>query len=71
MSEAQVHIIVSPTPAFTVTTGMQGPPGPAGDGLIGDYRFIPNQLIPGDHVEFTGAAWTNVHKTTLSDGGNF
>lgn len=82
MSAVPVQVVVTPSPQVavevagavpvTITAGIPGPPGPPGEALLAGYFFAPTQqLAPGDHVEFTGAAWTNVHKTTLSDGGNF
>lgn len=60
--------------------GIQGPVGPIGpqgeQGLpgaanLGGYSVAASNLQQGDHLEFSGAAWVNTHKTTLTDGGNF
>lgn len=52
-------------------TGATGPQGPAGEALISGYSVQTASLATGDHLEFAGASWINVQKTTLSDGGNF
>ena len=81
MSVTPVQVVVSPSPIVavevsgvtpvTVTTGIQGPPGPPGEALIAGYTVLPINLAPGDHLEFSGMAWINVHKKSISDGGNF
>lgn len=81
MSDAPVQVIVAAAPLVevevaaiapvAVLSGVQGPPGPPGEARLAGYSVITTQLVPGDHVEFTGAAWTNIHKFTLADGGNF
>jgi hypothetical protein len=51
--------------------GEQGIQGPPGDNYLGGAIVAPVNLSTGDHLEFSGSSWVNVHKTTLSDGGNF
>lgn len=79
-SDAPAPIVVTPEIAgfavgvgseplpLTVQAFMQGVPGP---NTIGGYSISVAQLGGGDHLEFSGSAWVNVAKTTLSDGGNF
>lgn len=51
--------------------GPMGPAGPPGEALLAGHLFIPTNLSSGDHIEYGGQTWTNVHKSTISDGGNF
>lgn len=52
-------------------TGPIGPAGPAGESSAAGFPIQTTNLVTGDHLEFSGNNWINVHKTTLSDGGNF
>lgn len=66
--------LVSATPTTSVVyvaTGAQGPPGLPGESVIAGHTVVVSNLSTGDHIEFTGLNWANIHKTTLSDGGNF
>lgn len=81
MSVVPVQVVVAPSPIVavdvtgaipvTITTGMQGPPGLPGEAVIAGHTVVVSNLSPGDHIEFTGVNWYNVHKTSISDGGNF
>lgn len=50
---------------------IQGSKGDPGNNEIGGYGFSILDLESGHHLEFSGSAWINVPKQTLSDGGNF
>lgn len=53
-----------------ITEGLQGPPGPSG---IDGYPV--SVILPGDGDLLTfntnNSIWTNVNRTSVSDGGNF
>lgn len=52
--------------------GEPGPPGEPGGSLIAGYGFVADgSLQAGDYLEFSGEAWTNKSKSTITDGGNF
>lgn len=51
--------------------GQPGQPGPPGEANIAGYGFNIDQLSQGDMLVFNGSAWSNEHKTSLLDGGNF
>lgn len=76
-SEDDIGIVTVDAENFVVSVGEQGPAGPGGGGSGGNASSIAGapidtiSLTAGDHLEFSGIAWINVHKTTLSDGGNF
>lgn len=53
-----------------ITEGLQGPPGPSGiDGYVVSIA-LPEE---GDLLTFNAnnSIWTNVNRTSVSDGGNF
>lgn len=53
-----------------ITEGLQGPPGPSGiDGYVVSIT-LPEE---GDLLTFNAnnSIWTNVNRTSVSDGGNF
>lgn len=75
-SEDDIGIVTIDAETSVVTVGEQGPAGPGGGGggaasSIGGAPIETAVLIAGDHLEFSGSAWINVSKITLSDGGNF
>jgi len=49
----------------------QGPPGPAGNSLLGDKPVSIHGLATNDLLRYDGAAWTNTPQVQLTDGGNF
>lgn len=53
-----------------ITEGLQGPPGPSGIDGYAVSIAIPEE---GDLLTFNAnnSIWTNVNRTSVSDGGNF
>jgi hypothetical protein len=53
-----------------ITEGLQGPPGPSG---IDGYAVSIALPEEGDLLTFNAnnSIWTNVNRTSVSDGGNF
>ena len=62
---------VTPVTANIVVEGLVGIRGPSGSNNIAGKPVTASGLTQGDHLEFSGEAWVNTHKTTLTDGGNF
>lgn len=65
------EIIVVDDQAEIIVEGIQGPPGPAGDGRIGSYEVALTNLQAGDVLQFGGEKFINAPAPTLTDGGNF
>lgn len=57
--------------AIGAVAGRRGEAGPPGEANIAGYSFNIDQLSQGDMLVFNGSAWSNEHKTSLLDGGNF
>lgn len=56
-----------------ITEGLQGPPGPPGPSGIDGYVVSIALPEEGDLLTFNAnnSIWTNVNRTSVSDGGNF
>lgn len=65
------EIIVVDDQTEIIVEGIQGPPGPAGDGLVGPYQVLLTNLQVGDVLTFGGDKFINTPAPTLTDGGNF
>ena len=80
---APLAVSLAAPPPVALAAGIQGPPGPAGlagpigpvgpvgPSLIGDYPIAVVAPTPGDHLEFAADTWTNVHLSTITNGGSF
>lgn len=71
LSNDDLRVVSLDSERVIVSVGEQGPPGRAGNESIGGFGVATSNLQQGDHLEFSGAAWVNSHKSTLTDGGNF
>ena len=59
------HITAAdPHPQYAMQTQL-------GTVLAGYPVIIDNELLAGDHIEFTGSKWTSINRTKLVDGGSF
>lgn len=56
---------------IATSQGPAGPRGPAGDANVAGYPIDVAELRTGDVLIFSGVAWVNENKVTLTDGGNF
>lgn len=64
-------VLVQETATEIVSEGIQGPPGPPGNNLVGGYNVTLANLQPGDTLTFAGDKFVNTPVTSLTDGGNF
>lgn len=74
----EIHdvLITAPTTGQAlIYDGTVSPPlwknAPVNATNVSGFPVTTTSLTAGDHLEFSGASWVNVAKTTLSDGGNF
>jgi len=77
------NVVVEKPVAYTITTGVVGPPGPqgntgpqgpqglAGEAVIAGYSVTVSGLASDDLLSFNGTNWTNTQPTKLTEGGNF
>ena len=56
---------------LATSQGPAGPQGPPGNSNVGGYPIDVEELRSGDVLIFSGVAWVNENKVTLTDGGNF
>ena len=72
-STSQVVIEAQPVRVIEVAAaaGPPGPKGEPGDASIGGISTEITDIRPGDLLIFSGSAWVNENKETISDGGNF
>jgi hypothetical protein len=56
-----------------ISVGIQGPPGPPGESLIGGYLVSVTNLGNNDLIRFNSATqrWVNIKSSDIVDGGNF
>lgn len=76
LNEIHDVLITAPATGDTIVyDGTVSPPvwknAPVNAASISGFPVSTASLTTGDHLEFAGASWINVAKTTLSDGGNF
>lgn len=70
MSDFEI-VVVEDKPAEIITEGIQGPPGPPGNNLVGGYSVALTNPRPGDLLSFQGDKFVNTPAASLTDGGNF
>lgn len=67
-----VDVTPTPTQVITISRGMVGPVGPAGESNIGGYPIsLAGSPQNYDALMFVSGAWTNVPQLEIADGGNF
>lgn len=71
VSKDETAVVLETREHTVISVGEQGLPGPPGSNYIAGKPVTAASLTQGDHLEFSGEAWVNTHKTTLTDGGNF
>lgn len=77
------NVVVETPVAYTITTGIVGPPGPqgaqglqglqgpSGEGTIGGIAVAVAGLTSNDLLYFDGINWANTQPAKLTEGGNF
>jgi len=70
MTDFQI-VVIEEQPAEIVSEGIQGPPGPSGNNLVGGYSVALINPQVGDLLSFAGDKFINKPAESLTDGGNF
>lgn len=70
-TEEATVVVLDEQPTEIISEGMMGPPGPPGDGLVGNLPVVFFNLQPGDVLSFGGDKIINTPAASLTDGGNF
>ena len=70
MSDFEIIVTEDKAPEI-ITEGVQGPPGPPGNNLVGGYTVALINPQPGDVLSFGGDKFVNTPAANLTDGGNF
>lgn len=64
-------VVVEQPPSEIISEGIQGPPGPPGNNLVGGFNVVLSNPLPGDLLSFSGDKFINTPPANLTDGGNF
>ena len=70
-TEETTVVVIEDAPTEIISEGIQGPPGPPGNGLVGGYSVDLVNPQPGDILSFSGQKFVNTPAPSLTDGGNF